>query len=74
MKGLKAYQIDYDLTPVLRSVQPELTNMSNGEVYGKFKLDMKNRFYYLFVGSAVPSGLFQYPLDRVWAYPGQQYV
>lgn len=41
-KGLKAYQFDYDLTPVLRSVQPELTNMSSGEVYGKFKLDMKN--------------------------------
>ncbi|MHA6530872.1 cytochrome c biogenesis protein ResB [Paenibacillus sp. BAC0078] len=41
-KGLKAYQFDYDLTPVLRSVQPELTNASNGKVYGKFKLDMKN--------------------------------
>ncbi|MBW4082877.1 cytochrome c biogenesis protein ResB [Paenibacillus sp. S150] len=41
-KGLKAYQFDYDLTPVLRSVQPELINASSGEVYGKFKLDMKN--------------------------------
>ncbi|MNO37961.1 Cytochrome c biogenesis protein CcsB [compost metagenome] len=40
--GLKAYQFDYDLTPVLRSVQPELTNAKSGEVYGKFKLDMKN--------------------------------
>lgn len=41
-KGMKAYQFDYDLTPVLRSVQPELINSSTGEVYGKFKLDMKN--------------------------------
>lgn len=41
-KGLKAYQFDYNLTPVLRSVQPELVNSSNGEVYGKIKLDMKN--------------------------------
>lgn len=41
-KGLKAYQFDYDLTPVLRSVQPELKNSASGEVFGKFKLDMKN--------------------------------
>jgi len=41
-KGLKAYQFDYDLTPVLRSVQPVLKNSSTGETYGKFKLDMKN--------------------------------
>ncbi len=41
-KGLKAYQFDYDLTPVLRSVQPELINSANGESYGKFKLEMKN--------------------------------
>ncbi len=41
-KGLKAYQFDYDLTPVLRSVQPELVNSATGEGYGKFKLDMKN--------------------------------
>ncbi|KAI7249127.1 hypothetical protein KC345_g11774, partial [Hortaea werneckii] len=41
-KGLKAYQFDYDLTPVLRSVQPELANSSTGEIYGKFELDMKN--------------------------------
>ncbi|WP_046507289.1 cytochrome c biogenesis protein ResB [Paenibacillus riograndensis] len=40
--GLKAYQFDYDLTPVLRSVQPELINAKSGEVYGKFKLDMNN--------------------------------
>lgn len=41
-QGLKAYQFDYDLTPVLRSVQPGLTNSSTGEIYGKFELDMKN--------------------------------
>ena len=41
-KGLKAYQFDYDLTPVLRSVQPNLVNTSTGESYGKFKLVMKN--------------------------------
>ncbi|GGF75581.1 cytochrome c biogenesis protein ResB [Paenibacillus albidus] len=41
-KGLKAYQFDYDLTPVLRSVQPELKDSRTGEVYGKFKLTMKN--------------------------------
>jgi cytochrome c biogenesis protein len=41
-KGLKAYQFDYDLTPVLRSVQPNLVNSATGESYGKFKLDMKN--------------------------------
>lgn len=41
-KGLKAYQFDYDLTPVLRSVQPELVNAATGEGYGKFKLDMNN--------------------------------
>lgn len=41
-KGLKAYQFDYDLTPVLRSVQPVLKNSTTGESYGKFKLDMKN--------------------------------
>lgn len=40
--GLKAYQFDYDLTPILRSVQPELKNKLTGEVFGKFKLDMKN--------------------------------
>lgn len=41
-QGLKAYQFDYDLTPVLRSVQPGLTNSSTGEIYGKLELDMKN--------------------------------
>lgn len=41
-KGLKAYQFDYDLTPVLRSVQPNLVNSTTGESYGKFKLDMKD--------------------------------
>ncbi|KGE17864.1 cytochrome c biogenesis protein ResB [Paenibacillus wynnii] len=41
-KGLKAYQFDYDLTPVLRSVQPNLVNSVTGETFGKFKLVMKN--------------------------------
>ncbi|WP_379129086.1 cytochrome c biogenesis protein ResB [Paenibacillus sp. sgz500958] len=41
-KGLKAYQFDYDLTPVLRSVQPNLVNTITGESFGKFKLNMKN--------------------------------
>jgi cytochrome c biogenesis protein len=41
-QGLKAYQFDYDLTPVLRSVQPGLKNSSTGEIYGKLELDMKN--------------------------------
>ncbi|ASA22958.1 cytochrome c biogenesis protein ResB [Paenibacillus donghaensis] len=41
-QGLKAYQFDYDLTPVLRSVQPQLKNTASGKSYGKFKLDMKN--------------------------------
>ncbi|MFC3745804.1 cytochrome c biogenesis protein ResB [Paenibacillus sp. GCM10012306] len=41
-KGLKAYQFDYDLTPILRSVQPELKNKRTGEAYGKLKLEMKN--------------------------------
>lgn len=41
-QGMKAYQFDYDLTPVLRSVQPDLVNASTGESYGKFRLDMKN--------------------------------
>lgn len=40
--GLKAYQFDYDLTPVLRSVQPNLVNSVTGESFGKFKLVMKN--------------------------------
>lgn len=41
-QGMKAYQFDYDLTPVLRSVQPDLVNAATGESYGKFRLDMKN--------------------------------
>ncbi|MDT3426857.1 cytochrome c biogenesis protein [Paenibacillus forsythiae] len=41
-KGMKAYQFDYDLTPVLRSVTPKLVNSATGESYGSFKLEMKN--------------------------------
>lgn len=41
-KGLMAYQFDYDLTPVLRSVQPTLVNTVTGEQYGRFKLEMTN--------------------------------
>lgn len=39
-KGLKAYQFDYDLTPTLRSVTPELVSASTGEKFGSIKLDM----------------------------------
>ncbi|MFD1774122.1 cytochrome c biogenesis protein ResB [Paenibacillus rhizophilus] len=41
-KGMKAYQFDYDLTPVLRSVTPKLVNSRTGDSYGAFKLEMKN--------------------------------
>ncbi|GIO65276.1 cytochrome c biogenesis protein ResB [Paenibacillus cookii] len=41
-KGLKAYQFDYDLTPVLRSVSPSLVDAKTGKELGKFKLDIKN--------------------------------
>ncbi|GAF09015.1 cytochrome c-type biogenesis protein Ccs1/ResB [Paenibacillus pini JCM 16418] len=41
-KGLKAYQFDYDLTPILRSVKPSLVDKKTGTDYGNFKLDMKN--------------------------------
>lgn len=40
--GMKAYQFDYNLTPILRSVQPQLVDSQTGESYGKFKLEMKN--------------------------------
>ncbi|CAM2803717.1 cytochrome c biogenesis protein ResB [Paenibacillus sediminis] len=40
-KGLKLYQYDYDLTPILRSVSPTLVNKKTGEEYGKFKLEMR---------------------------------
>ena len=39
-QGLKAYQFDYDLTPTIRSVTPDLVNTKTGEVYGSLKIDM----------------------------------
>lgn len=39
-QGLKAYQFDYDLTPTIRSVTPDLVNTKTGEVYGALKIDM----------------------------------
>ena len=39
-KGLKVYQYDFDLTPVLRAVSPTLINVTTGERYGKFHLPM----------------------------------
>ncbi|MGF7049996.1 cytochrome c biogenesis protein [Paenibacillus sp. DS2015] len=41
-KGLKAYQFDYDVTPILRSVTPTLIDKTTGKEYGNFKLDIKN--------------------------------
>ncbi|GAB6929928.1 cytochrome c biogenesis protein ResB [Paenibacillus sp. JCM 10914] len=40
--GLKAYQFDYDLTPILRSVSPVLINSKNGEEYGKIMLSIND--------------------------------
>lgn len=40
--GLKLYQFDYDVTPKLKSVSPELINKETGESYGKFDLPMKD--------------------------------
>ncbi|OME96582.1 MULTISPECIES: cytochrome c biogenesis protein ResB [Paenibacillus] len=39
-KGLKAYQFDYDLTPILRSVSPVLINSKSGKEYGKITLSI----------------------------------
>ncbi|MFC7681982.1 cytochrome c biogenesis protein ResB [Paenibacillus sp. GCM10028914] len=41
-KGLMAYQFDYDLTPVIRSVSPVLVNAKTGEEYGKFNLNIRD--------------------------------
>jgi cytochrome c biogenesis protein len=40
--GLKLYQFDYDVTPKLKSVSPELMNKETGESYGKFDLPMND--------------------------------
>lgn len=39
-KGLKAYQFDYDLTPTIRSVTPDLVNAQTGEKYGAIQIAM----------------------------------
>ena len=36
--GISAYQFDFDLTPKLVAVKPELRNPATGEVYGQFEL------------------------------------
>lgn len=41
-KGLKAYQFDYDLTPILRTVSPMLIGSKTGEQYGKIDLSIKD--------------------------------
>jgi len=41
-KGLKAYQFDYDLTPILRSVSPVLVNSKSGKEYGKITLSIND--------------------------------
>ncbi|GIO91871.1 cytochrome c biogenesis protein ResB [Paenibacillus lactis] len=41
-KGLKAYQFDYDLTPILRTVSPMLIDSKTGEQYGKIDLSIKD--------------------------------
>lgn len=41
-KGLKAYQFDFDTTPILRSVTPSLVEKKTGKDLGQFKLDIRN--------------------------------
>lgn len=41
-KGLKAYQFDYDLTPILRTVSPVLTDSKSGKEYGKITLSIND--------------------------------
>ncbi len=41
-KGLKAYQFDYDLTPILRTVSPMLIDSKTGEQYGKIDLSIQD--------------------------------
>ncbi|BFH13274.1 cytochrome c biogenesis protein ResB [Paenibacillus melissococcoides] len=36
--GISAYQFDFDLTPKLVAVKPELRNPATGEIYGQFEL------------------------------------
>ncbi|GAC43661.1 cytochrome c biogenesis protein ResB [Paenibacillus popilliae] len=36
--GISAYQFDFDLTPKLVALKPELRNPATGEVYGQFEL------------------------------------
>jgi cytochrome c biogenesis protein len=40
--GLKAYQFDFDTTPILRSVTPSLVDSKSGKVLGQFKLEIRN--------------------------------
>ncbi|MFD1138643.1 cytochrome c biogenesis protein ResB [Paenibacillus urinalis] len=49
-EGLKAYQYDFDLTPILRSVSPEVIDLATGISYGKIQLDMQNPEQYFEAG------------------------
>ncbi|SFS59579.1 cytochrome c biogenesis protein ResB [Paenibacillus sp. 453mf] len=49
-EGLKAYQYDFDLTPILRSVSPEVIDLASGTSYGKIQLDMQNPEQYFEAG------------------------
>jgi cytochrome c biogenesis protein len=41
-KGVKAYQFDFDDTPILKSVRPSLIDKRTGKTYGPFDLSIKN--------------------------------
>lgn len=47
---MKAYQYDFDLTPILRSVSPEVIDLASGTSYGKIQLDMQNPEQYFEAG------------------------
>ncbi|MHA0855494.1 cytochrome c biogenesis protein ResB [Paenibacillus sp. CMAA1364] len=40
--GLKAYQFDFDMSPILRSVTPSLIDKKTGKVLGEFKLEIRD--------------------------------
>ncbi|AWP28429.1 ResB family protein [Paenibacillus vortex V453] len=41
-KGFKAYQFDYDLTPILRTVSPVLVDSKSGKEFGKITLSIND--------------------------------
>jgi cytochrome c biogenesis protein len=60
-EGLLAYQIDYDLTPQIRSVNVTLKNKENGQAFGKFLLHMNNPQEHYEVGSYQVNIINYYP-------------